>query len=190
MCQTNLDGLLGTRTAKVVRRIAIFSVLASAAIVARPLFDDGGLFAQEEGVAVGTMAPNAAVQLLDGRPVELSQFIGKKPVVMEFWATWCPVCKSLQPRIDAAIKKYGAQVTFVTVAVSVNQSPARVAAWHKQNPIATEMVYDANGKATGAYDPPATSYLVVINKAGKVVYTGLGADQDVDGAIQKALTSK
>jgi len=71
--------------------------------------------------------------------------------------------------------------------VSVNQTPARVAAWHKANPIATEMVYDAKGSATSAYDPPATSYLVVINKAGKVVYTGLGANQDVDGAIQKAM---
>lgn len=187
MCQTNLDGLLGTRTAKIVRRIAIFSTVASAAIMARPLFDGVTLFAQEEGVAVGIMAPNATVQKLDGRPIELSQFIGKKPVVMEFWATWCPVCKSLQPKIDAAIKKYGPKVTFVTIAVSVNQSAARVAAWHKQNPIAMEMVYDANGKATAAYDPPATSYLVVINKAGRVVYTGLGADQDVDAAIKKAM---
>ncbi|MBC8087081.1 MAG: redoxin domain-containing protein [Phycisphaerae bacterium] len=187
MCQTNLNGLLGTRAAKVVRRISIFSVLASAVIVASPLLDGGALFAQEEGIAVGSVAPNAALQLLDGRPVELNQFLGKKPVVMEFWATWCPVCKGLQPRIDAAIKKYGTQVTFITIAVSVNQTPARVAAWHKANPIATEMVYDANGKATGAYDPPATSYLVVVNKAGKVVYTGLGADQDVDGAIKKAM---
>lgn len=187
MCQTNLDGLLGTRAAKIVRRVAIFSVLASAVIVARPLFDGGSLWAQEEGIELGVQAPNASLQSLDGKPVELSQFLGKKPVVMEFWATWCPVCKSLQPKIDAAIKKYGSQVAFVTIAVSVNQSPARVAAWHKANPIQTEMLYDAKGSATGAYDPPATSYLVVVNKAGKVVYTGLGKDQDVDGAIQKAM---
>jgi thiol-disulfide isomerase/thioredoxin len=187
MCQTNLDGLLGTRVAKIVRRISIFSVLASAAIVASPLLDDGAIFAQEEGIEVGSTAPNASLQTLDGRPVELNQFLGKKPVVMEFWATWCPVCKSLQPRIDAAIKKHGAAVTFITLAVSANQTPARVAAWHKANPIATEMLYDAKGSATGAYDPPATSYLVIINKAGKVVYTGLGANQDVEGAIQKAL---
>ena len=44
-------------------------------------------------------------------------------------------------------------------------------------------------KATppSAYDVPATSYVVVINKAGKVVYTGLGGDQDLEAAIKKVL---
>ena len=77
-------------------------------------------------------------------------------------------------------------MTFVTVAVSVNQTQARVAAWHKQNPIATEMVYDLHGKASDAYDVPATSYVVLVNKAGKVVYTGVGGDQNLDAAITKA----
>lgn len=186
MCQTNLDGILGTRVAKIVRRVWIFTVLASAAIVAGPLFHSG-LFAQESGIAVGTVAPGAALQTLDGKPVDLKQYIGRKPVLIEFWATWCPVCKQLQPKLDAAARKYAGQVSFVTVAVSANQSPARVAAWHKANPIAMEIMYDANGTATEAYDVPATSYVVLVNKAGKVVYTGVGADQDLDAAIRKAM---
>ena len=187
MCQTNLDGMLGTRTAKVVRRVAIFSVLASALIVAQPLLHGGSLFAQESGIEVGKIAPPALLQTLDGKPKDLKEFLGKKPVLIEFWATWCGSCKQLQPTIDAAIKKYGTAVSFITVAVSVNQTPARVAAWHKANPIATEMLYDAKGTSTEAYDVPATSYVVVVNKAGKVVYTGVGGKQDLDGAIKKAL---
>ncbi len=38
-----------------------------------------------------------------------------------------------------------------------------------------------------AYDVPATSFVVVINKGGKVVYTGLGGQQNLDAAIRKAL---
>ena len=187
MCQTNLDGILGTRTAKAVRRIAIFSVLASVAIMARPLLHGGALFAQESGIEVGKIAPSALLQTLAGKPKDLKEFLGKKPVLIEFWATWCGNCKQLQPTIDAAIKKYGANVSFITVAVSVNQSIERVAAWHKANPIATEMLYDARGTSTEAYDVPATSYVVVVNKAGKVVYTGVGGKQDLDAAIKKAL---
>lgn len=187
MCQTNLDGILGTRVAKIVRRVAIFSVLTSVAVMSRPLFVDGAIFAQDAGIAIGAVAPPALLQTLDGKPKDLKEFLGKKPVLIEFWATWCGNCQHLQPTIDAAIKKYGAQVSFVTVAVSVNQSPARVAAWHKQNPIATEMLYDAKGNSTEAYDVPATSYVVVVNKAGKVVYTGVGGTQDLDSAIKKAL---
>ena len=47
--------------------------------------------------------------------------------------------------------------------------------------------FDTKGEATGAYDAPATSYVVVFNKAGKVVYTGLGGKQDLEAAIKKAL---
>jgi hypothetical protein len=38
-----------------------------------------------------------------------------------------------------------------------------------------------------AYDVPATSYVVVLDKAGKVVYTGLGGKQAIDAALAKAL---
>ena len=40
---------------------------------------------------------------------------------------------------------------------------------------------------SGAYDVPATSYVVVIDKTGKIVYTGVGGTQNLDAAIKKAL---
>jgi predicted transcriptional regulator len=53
--------------------------------------------------------------------------------------------------------------------------------------MAPTVVYDADGSAASAYDAPATSYVVVIDRAGKVVYTGVGGTQDLDAAIRKAL---
>ena len=49
------------------------------------------------------------------------------------------------------------------------------------------MLYDRKGIVSGAYDAPATSYVVVLDKTGKVVYTGAGGTQNVDAAIRKAL---
>ena len=187
MCQTNFKATFGNSVGQIVKRLVVFSVLTSAALVARPLLDGGSIFAQELGIDVGKVAPPALLQTLDGKPKDLKEFLGKKPVLIEFWATWCGNCTELQPTIDAAIKKYGSQVSFVTVAVSVNQTPARVAAWHKAHPIATEMLYDGKGTATEAYDVPATSYVVMVDKNGKVVYTGAGGKQDIEGAIKKAM---
>ena len=144
--------------------------------------------AQTLGIAVGAKAPVAAVETLDGRPANLSQYIGKTPVVMQFWATWCSNCKALEPKVAAARQKYGARgVRFVGVAVSVNQSPKRVQAYAKRHPLPLDVVYDKTGAASDAYDVPATSYVVVVNKAGTVVYTGVGSDQDIDAAVRKAL---
>jgi len=143
--------------------------------------------AQDLGVQIGSVAPAAKLWTLDGKEADLSQYVGKTPAVIEFWATWCPNCKELEPTMAAVAKKYGAQVKFVGVAVSVNESPERVKAYVAKYAIPGEHFFDTKGNATGAYDVPATSYVVVINKAGKVVYTGLGGKQDLEAAIKKAL---
>jgi thiol-disulfide isomerase/thioredoxin len=143
--------------------------------------------AQDLGVQLGSTAPAARVFTLDGKTADLSQYIGKTPAVIEFWATWCDNCKELEPTLLDVAKQYGKQIKFVGVAVSVNQSPERVKAFVAKHGLPGDQYFDTKGDATGAYDVPATSYVVVINKAGKVVYTGLGGKQDLAAAIKKAL---
>jgi peroxiredoxin len=87
----------------------------------------------------------------------------------------------------AAQRKYAGKVRFVGVAVSVNQSPRAVQAYAEKHGLKMTQFFDRRGKAVGAYDVPATSFVVVVNKAGTVVYTGLGGKQDLDAAIKKAL---
>lgn len=146
--------------------------------------------AQDLGIEVGSTAPAAKVHTLDGKEVDLAQYVGKTPVLMEFWATWCPNCKELEPTLLAAAKKYGAQVKFVGVAVSVNQTPERVKAFVAKHNLPGDQYFDTKGNATGAYDVPATSYVVVLDKSGKVVYTGLGGTQDLEAAIRKAIAGR
>jgi thiol-disulfide isomerase/thioredoxin len=145
--------------------------------------------AQDSGIMLGTEAPPAAVTTLDGKPANLKQHIGKGPVVVEFWATWCPVCKELEPAMAALTTKYGGKVTFVNVAVSVNQSPALVQRYVTNHKMGGIQYFDAKGDATGVYDVPATSYVVVIDKGGRVVYSGVGGDQGpkIEAAIRKLL---
>ena len=143
--------------------------------------------AQDVGIAIGEKGPGGPLETLEGKPVDLSTYLGKGPVVLEFWATWCGNCKEMEPAMRAAMKKYGAQVQFITVAVSINQSLDRVKGWQKANTLPGVILYDRKGVVSGDYDAPATSYVVVLDKTGKVVYTGVGGKQDVDAAVKKAL---
>lgn len=140
------------------------------------------------GISVGTRAPGAAVETLDGKAVDLSKFIGGKPVVMEFWATWCPLCRKLEPQMQALRKEYGARVNFVSVGVPQNQTPERQRAHATKEAIGGEFVFDRNSTAIAAYKVPHTSYVVIVDAAGTVVYTGVGAEQDLAAAIRKAFT--
>jgi thiol-disulfide isomerase/thioredoxin len=158
------------------------ALVLAAACIAAP----SAARAQDLGIQVGAKAPGAVVQSLDGKDVDLAQYIGKTPVLIEFWATWCPNCKALEPQMLAATKKYAGKVKFLGVAVSVNQSPAKVKAYSEKHPLGYDVFFDTKGHASDVYDVPATSYIVVIDRAGKVAYTGLGSDQDIEAAIRKA----
>lgn len=143
--------------------------------------------AQDIGLQVGSAAPVARVETLDGKTVDLSDYIGKKPALIEFWATWCGNCEQLEPTMKAMHQKYGSRVAFLGVAVSVNQTPARIKAYAAKHGLPWTQLFDRKGDATGAYDVPATSYVVVIDKAGKIVYTGLGGKQNLASALEKAV---
>ena len=166
---------------KLTLKIILAAIVAVALSVARPLP------AQDLGIEVGKQAPGALVRTLDGKPVDIGQYVGKTPMFIEFWATWCPKCRDLEPALLAAQKKYGSRVKFIGVAVSINQTPERVKAYTAKHGLVHQIVFDAEGNAASAYDAPATSYVVVVNRKGKVVYTGLGGDQNLDAAIKKAL---
>jgi thiol-disulfide isomerase/thioredoxin len=146
--------------------------------------------AQEIGLEIGTVAPAAAVETLDGKAADLSQYVGRKPVLMEFWATWCGNCHELEPALKALHASYGDRVEFLGVAVSINQSPARVKAYVEKNKLQWTQLFDRRGNASGAYDAPATSYVVVLDAGGRVVYTGLGGKQDLEPALKRAIGGK
>ena len=143
------------------------------------------LGAQDVGLAVGTKAPVVTVQDLDGKSVDLGQYIGRQPVVLEFWATWCPLCKALEPSLKAAHARYGRTVRFVAIAVGVNQSPASIKRHLAAHPMSFPVLFDADGAAVRAYEAPTTSYIVVVDKSGTVTYTGTGAEQDIAVAVQR-----
>lgn len=162
----------------------VFSALiaASATIVSASVAG-----AQEIGIAVGKRAPSAIVKTLDGKSVDLGSYVGRTPMLIEFWATWCPQCHELEPALLAAQKKYAGKVKFIGVAVSIRQSPARLKAYVAKHKLTHEILFDADANASDAYEVPATSYVVVVNRKGEVVYTGLGGSQNLEAAIRKAL---
>jgi thiol-disulfide isomerase/thioredoxin len=141
--------------------------------------------AQDVGLQIGATPAPVVLQDLDGNPVDLGQFIGKKPVLLEFWATWCSLCKALEPRMSAAQKKYGTNVDFIVVAVGVGQTANAVKRHVEKHPLPGRVVFDSEGKAVRAYMAPGTSYVVMLDAKGRVSYTGTGGEQKLDQVLAK-----
>lgn len=164
--------------------------LALALVLPAALVSPTPLAAQERGelgIALGSTVAPLIVEDLDGDPADLGEYIGKGPVLLEFWASWCENCAELQPRMDAAHADYGDQAAFLAIAVAVNQTPRRVRRHIDKEPIPFPVLWDDGGAAVRAFLAPATSYVVVLDAAGTVTYTGIGPDQDIDAAVRTAL---
>lgn len=147
------------------------------------------LAAQDDdvGIAIGARPSAATIADLDGKPVDLGTIIGRKPVLIEFWATWCPRCAALLPKMEAARSHFGNQVDFVAIAVAVGQTPAAVKRHLIRHPMSLRMLWDTDGNAVRAFQAPATSFVVVLDREGKVAYTGIGEEQDIERAVRSAV---
>lgn len=140
----------------------------------------------ESGIPVGSRAPVVSVNDLDGKPVNLGQWIGKKPMLIEWWATWCENCEALLPRFQEARKLTGDRVEYIGINVTVNQSPERVRRYLEQHDMPFRVLYDTEGTSARAYLAPATSFVVIVDSLGKVIYTGVGPDQGFEPALKRA----
>jgi thiol-disulfide isomerase/thioredoxin len=139
---------------------------------------------------LGSAGPDAAVQDLEGRSIQLkSHFIAGRPTVLEFWATWCGECEALQPQFDQVQARFGNQVRVIAVAVGVGQTLRRVNQHLEDHNPGYPFVWDANGAAVRAYEVPTTSTIVILDREGRVVYTGVDRSQNVIAAVERVLAT-
>ena len=59
--------------------------------------------------------------------------------------------------------------------------------WIEEHKPAFRALWDNRGVAVRAYDVPSTSFIAIVDAKGKVAYTGVGADQDLDAALRKVV---
>ena len=146
--------------------------------------------AQGIGLPLGTQAPPAQLEDLDGNPVQLLAHVEEgKPALIEFWATWCENCEELQPQLDRIQAEHGDEVSVVAVAVAVAQSVRRVRRHLEEHDAGYPYLWDGDGEAVRADRAPTTSVVVILDSSGTVVYTGSGGSQDLVGEVERLLTS-
>ncbi len=183
--QTDTAGAGQVRAATLRRVLGIGAVALSVILAgATPVTAQG---VDEVGLPLGTVPAAVQIEDLDGNPVDLGDYIGKKPVLLQFWATWCEQCKALEPRIDAAYERYGDQVEFLAISVAVNQTKRSIRRHLTKHPIPHTVLWDTEGRATRAFMAPTTSYVVILDGAGRVAYTGVGGDQDIEAALARVV---
>lgn len=169
----------------VMPRYSMGAAVLAAAIALAPQ----GTSAQSGvSLALGTQAPDAEVETLDGDVVSLLDHVQEgKPALIEFWASWCEQCEALQPQLDEIQTRFGDRMSVVAVAVGVAQSPRRIRRHLEDHDPGYPFLYDSRGNAVRAYNAATTSIIVMLDGDGKVAYTGVGTGQDLLGAVESLI---
>ena len=136
-----------------------------------------------ERAALGYPAPNWTLNDPQGQPVNLKDFRGK-PVLVNFWAVWCPPCRAEMPLLDRLARE---QDDVAVVAVDVGDSAEAVTACLGQNGLSLPVALDAQGTVASRYHVQGLPTTFFLDAQGVVQHIHIGALDE--GALRQGLTA-
>ena len=132
--------------------------------------------AETETTAPAMTAPDFTVYDLDGNPVSLSDYFGK-PIVLNFWASWCGPCKMELPDFQETYDELGGDVQFLIVSLTdgSRETVETASAYLKEQGYTLPAYYDTQLSAAAAYGVNAIPCTYFIDAQGRAVARSSGA---------------
>lgn len=122
----------------------------------------------KEGVA----APDFTGELMDGTSITLSELQGK-PVIINFWATWCGPCVKEMPAFERLKDDFGDKIGII--AVNCGDDAETVKDFVEENGYTFPVVLDEEYSISMLYPTNSIPYTVVLDAEGKVAHISTGA---------------
>ena len=135
-------------------------------------------------------APNFAVLDDKQKSVSLLDYAGK-PVLINFWATWCGPCASEMPAFDAAFAEYGEDIQFMMINLTdgVRDTVESVQTYMEENGYSFPVYYDTELEAMQTYGAYAIPMTVLVDADGNLLgeYRGALPESMIQEAIDLLL---
>lgn len=140
------------------------------------------------------LAPDFTVYDEAGNTVKLSDYKGK-PVVLNFWASWCPPCRAEMPYFNEASKTYAEEdIAILMINLTDGQRETKDIAvqYMKDNNYEMKLLLDSDGNAANTYQISSIPTTLLIDRAGYIVeaYKGSIEESTLKGGIEKILEDK
>ncbi len=125
------------------------------------------------GTKAGLYPPDFTLKdVVTGEEISIRDYTGQ-PVLITFWTTWCPVCKSEMPRIQAIYERYRNQ-GFVVLGVGVDESGSSVRNYSSLNGLSFPIMADSNSMVASEYLVRGVPTHYFIRTDGKIGFVEIG----------------
>lgn len=126
--------------------------------------------AAEEAETAADSAPDMTVYDMDGNPYKLSDFRGK-PVILNFWATWCGYCKMEMPDFDAKYQEYGDEIHFLMINVTdgIQETVEKASQYVSEEGYTFPVYYDTDQSAAANYNLSGLPATYLLDAEGGIV---------------------
>lgn len=126
-------------------------------------------------------APDFTLQDMDGKNYRLSAFRGQ-PVIVNFWATWCPPCREEMPSMQRAWKQLQPEGVMM-LAVNVGESADTIFQFTANYPVEFPLLLDLDGSVLGQWPVQGLPATFVIDAKGRIAYRAIGGREWDDPAL-------
>jgi len=106
-----------------------------------------------------------------GQDVNFSSFFGDKTIVLEFWATWCPHCVEMAPKLEDFYRMNKDKI--IVVGVNVDDSIKKPVSFIGQNNITFPVLHDLEQKVISLYKIVGIPTTLIINSGGDIIKKGV-----------------
>jgi len=150
-------------------------ILASALVLGLILAGCSSGTEVAQGPQVDKLAPDFQLPTLDGQAVSLGDFRGK-PVLLNFWATWCGPCRFEMPFIQEIFeKKEWSDTGLVILAIDIGENPSEVKEFMENYDLSFPVLLDTNQDVALEYNIRAIPTTFFIDKDGIIQDIKVGA---------------
>ena len=125
---------------------------------------------------VGSPLKPYILNTIDDKAIEFSQYLGRKPMYLKFWATWCTTCLAQMPHFEKIAKQYQNDIEVIAVNTGINDDIEDVQAYLTQHPLSMPVVRD-DGSLANDLKLTVTPQHVLIDHTGRVVWLGHKDDE-------------
>ena len=135
---------------------------------------------------MGEPAPEFRLSRLDGKEIGLSNDLGGKVVVLDFWATWCAPCIRAMPKLVAITDTY-ADEDFALLAINVGEDEDTIRTFLERHEFKLDVPMDLDSEVANAYGAAALPTTFVIDREGVVRAVQVGYQEDLEELLRETI---